>query len=95
MTKTEKLLDKSLRKMLTIACENIKYDCSGFAYLTHEVNLKKPAGSLQVSCYFIDELALSEANSKQQLPALESEIKAQLAVINIKPQAISFLADSL
>lgn len=95
MTKTEKRLDNTLRKALTAACENIKDDCSGFAYLTHEVNLKKPAGSLQVSCYFIDELALSEANSKHQLPALESEIEAQLAIINIKPQAIIFLADSL
>lgn len=95
MTKTEKRLDNTLRKALTAACENIKNNCSGFAYLTHDVDLKKPAGSLKVTCYFIDELALSEANSKQQLPAFENEIKGQLSVINIKPQAIIFLADSL
>lgn len=93
MTKTEKLFDKELRKALTLACENIKDKYSGFNHLTHVVNLKKPANTLQVTCYFIDELALAEANSQQQLPAIKNEIKAQLLVININPQVISFLAN--
>lgn len=90
MTKTEKQLDKALRKALTIACENIKDQCTGFSHLTHAVNLKKIHDSLHVSCFFIDELSLSEATEQQQLPAIENEIKAQLSAINIKPQAISF-----
>lgn len=90
MTKTEKLLDKALRNSLTIACENIKDQLPGFSYLTHTVNLKKPNNSLHISCFFIDEIALAQAQSEQQLPTIENEIKAQLSAINIKPQTISF-----
>ena len=92
MTKTEKLLDKALRNTLTIACENIKDKHAGFSYLTHTVNLKKPSNSLHISCFFIDELALLEANNEQQLPLIENQIKQQLVLINIKPQAINFSA---
>jgi len=92
MTKTEKRLDQALRKALTLACENIKDQYSNFNHLTHEVNLKKPANTLRVSCYFIDELALSDANTQQHLPLIEREINQQLSVLAIKPQAITFLA---
>ena len=90
MTKTEKQLDKALRNTLTIACENIKDKHVGFSYLMHTVNLNKPNNSLYVSCFFMDELSLSEATEQQQLSAIENEIKQQLALINIKPQTISF-----
>ncbi|MBE0380652.1 hypothetical protein PPRY_b1022 [Pseudoalteromonas prydzensis ACAM 620] len=58
--------------------------------MTHAVNLKKIHDSLHVSCFFIDELSLSEATEQQQLPAIENEIKAQLSAINIKSPTISF-----
>ena len=90
MTKTEKLLDKALRNTLTIACENIKDKHVGFSYLTHTVNLKKPNNSLCVNCFFMDELALSEATNKQQLSLIEAQIQQQLELINIKPQKICF-----
>lgn len=93
MTKTEKLFDKVLRKALTTACENIKDKCSGFSFLTHTVNLKKPNNSLQVSCYFIDEVAMSHASSTQQLPMIEGMIKEQLSLMDITPQSIRYFAD--
>ena len=92
MTKTEKRLDGTLRKALTLACENIKYRYSYFNHLTHEVNLKRPENTLRVTCYFVDELALSDADSQQSLALIESEINQQLNVLAIKPQTISFLS---
>ncbi len=92
MTKTEKRLNSMLRKALTCACENIKDSHSDFSHLTHIVNLKKPTNTLQVTCYFVDDLALSHAASELYLPAIESEINKQLTVIDIKPQTINFLA---
>ncbi|MDP2633262.1 MULTISPECIES: hypothetical protein [unclassified Pseudoalteromonas] len=92
MTKTEKRLDNTLRKILTTACENIKDAQTEFSHLTHTINLKKPDSTLQVTCFFIDELALAQASSQQQLPFIERELIEQLRVVGLKPQTINFLA---
>ena len=91
MTKTEKRLDNTLRKVLTTACENIKDAHRDFSHLTHTINLKKPGNTLQVICFFIDDFALAQANCQQQLPSIERELIEQLRVMGIKPQSINFL----
>jgi len=91
MTKTEKRLDNTLRKVLTTACENIKDAHRDFSHLTHTINLKKPENTLQVTCFFIDELALTQANSQQLLPSIERELIEQLRTVGLKPQTINFL----
>ncbi|MBB1292131.1 MAG: hypothetical protein ACJAVX_000409 [Pseudoalteromonas rhizosphaerae] len=93
MTKTQKQLDKLLRATLTGACEQIKDHLTDFSWLTHHIDLKKPATSLKVRCYFIDALALEQAKQKQQLALVESIIVTELAVINLTPQEVLFLAD--
>ena len=92
MTKTEKRLDNTLRKVLTTACENIKDTHRDFSHLTHTINLKKPENTLQVTCFFIDELALTQANSQQLLPSIERELTEQLQIVGLKPQTVNFLA---
>jgi len=53
--------------------------------------LKKPDNTLQVTCFFIDDFALAQANCQQQLPSIERELIEQLRVMGIKPQSINFL----
>ncbi|WP_372762649.1 hypothetical protein [Pseudoalteromonas sp.] len=93
MTKTQKQRDKQIRHALTAACEQIKSTLTGFAYLTHTVDLNNEANSIKVTCYFDDELAYQQHQA--QLDTLKKVIVAQLAQINlpIKPAAITFLAD--
>ncbi|CAM4413023.1 hypothetical protein [Pseudoalteromonas ostreae] len=93
MTKTQKQIDKLLRTTLTGACEHIKDHLTGFSWLTHYIDLKKPTLSLKVRCYFIDAVALEQAKQQQHLALVESIIVAELAVINLIPQEILFLAD--
>jgi hypothetical protein len=92
MTKTQKLRDKQLHHVLTLACEQIKNRVSDFDYLTHTVDFKHEANSLHVSCFFIDGLALS--HNKHHYGELNDIIIKQLSTIrlSIKPSQISFLA---
>lgn len=52
MTKTEKKLDATIIRQLTLACEEAKPLTQGFEWLTHEVNFKKFPQSLSITCMF-------------------------------------------
>ncbi|MGO2012640.1 MAG: hypothetical protein ACTJH9_07660 [Pseudoalteromonas sp.] len=93
MTKTEKNLDKAIRRVLTLACEKTKDDVPGFVWLTHHVDLQKPNKTLKVSCYFANESTLNDAKQNNQLINIEQIINTELGSINLSFQAIAFLVE--
>lgn len=93
MTKTQKKFDKAIRQALTNACEAIKDDVTGFAWLTHQVDIQNPTNTVKISCYFIDESALRTVNQNSQLANIETIIQRELKTLNLKAQSITFQTD--
>ena len=93
MTKTQKLRDKQIRQALTNACEQIKATHYGFAYLTHTIDLKNEAKSLNISCYFEDDIAYNDTEA--HFSQLVDIIHAELSKISLPVAAkqIAFLVD--
>ena len=93
MTKTQKLRDKQIRQALTNACEQIKATHDGFAYLTHTIDLKNEAKSLNISCYFEDDITYNDTEA--HFSQLVDIINAELSKISLPVAAkqIAFLVD--
>ncbi|MCH8493584.1 MAG: hypothetical protein LAT53_10160 [Idiomarina sp.] len=52
MRKTHQKIDKQIIKALTAVCEDAKYECEGFTWLTHEVDYQRFPQSLRVVLVF-------------------------------------------
>ncbi|MCF7499704.1 hypothetical protein [Pseudoalteromonas sp. L1] len=92
MTKTEKRLDKAIRTALTSACENLKDISDNFLWLTHTADLKRLPLSMKVSCYFAEQMPLSNSPLANQInQVIIKELKEIDVVISAK--AILFCKD--
>ena len=57
MRKSDKKIDNEIIRRLTEVCEAAKQRCTGFVWLTHEVNYQRFPQSLKVTLVFDDEIA--------------------------------------
>ncbi|HEA19190.1 MAG: hypothetical protein ACTH4U_09310 [Pseudoalteromonas prydzensis] len=95
MTKTQKQFDKVLRTTLTRACECIKDEVTEFSWLTHDIDIKKPATSLKISCFFKDQLALEQATENQDTLLIKHILSKELASIDLTVKEFIFTADKV
>lgn len=55
MNKTNKRAETQIIKALTLVCDDSKYDCESFTWLTHEVNYARFPESLRVTLVFTED----------------------------------------
>lgn len=76
MRKSDKKIDNQIRQALTQLCENHLKDLPGFCWITHTVNYQQFPQSLNVTCVFDDDDALSHFEQS------DASIKTKARIIN-------------
>lgn len=59
MHRIHQKIDKQIIKALTVVCEEVKYECEGFTWLTHEVDYQRFPQSLRIILVFTEETPAS------------------------------------
>ena len=87
MKNTNKIIDKNTEKqlvrLLTEVCEQHKFITDGFSWLTHTLNTKRSANSLQVICIFTHQQSLDNAINSKQADNLRNDILTVMATLKL------------
>lgn len=76
MRKTDKKIENEIIRRLTDVCEDAKHECSGFSWLTHNVDYQRFPASLTVTLVFNE--TASEAMMLAALRHLVPEVQRAL-----------------
>ncbi|WOH39243.1 hypothetical protein RI844_08460 [Thalassotalea fonticola] len=75
--------EKQMVRLLTEVCEQHKFITAGFSWLTHTLDAKRSANSLQIICVFDDQQSLDKAIESKQINNLQADVLSVMTTLKI------------